>query len=84
MQHAALSGSTLASKETVAEALDDAFAVVNAINGARRMPTTMFIQKMVEKGVTVTAAQDSLRFLEGTGAETLDTIGEIIHEERLV
>ena len=69
-------------KSTVARALQDALRVVET--GARRdgyISVPDYVEEMEQSGVTVLAAQDTLRFLHGTGAIEFTEYGDIRRTE---
>ncbi len=65
-------------KTTVAEALSDAFEVLACADGeSHELAMSVYMSRMAERHVTVDAAQDALRFLEGEGVVKFTAIGNI-------
>jgi hypothetical protein len=63
-------------KETPAQAMDDAVGVLREAHG-RPLSMREFIDAMEARGVTVSAAQDALRLLEGRGSLSFSKVGNL-------
>ena len=63
-------------KATPAQAMEDALTVLREAHG-RSLPMREFMDAMEARGVTVSAAQDALRLLEGRGNLSFSRVGDL-------